>query len=143
MPTFSARSRERLETCHVDWQVICNELIKHCDFTVVEGFRGKEDQNRAYDAGRSQLRWPDSKHNHRPSLAVDLAPYVSEIKNIDWEDIKAFCVLKGMLMMVAARLLAEGRITHQVRWGGDWDRDGRTVDQTFHDLPHYELIPAD
>ncbi len=27
----------------------------------------------------------------------------------------------------------------EIRWGGDWDRDGDTTDQTFNDLVHWEL----
>jgi peptidoglycan L-alanyl-D-glutamate endopeptidase CwlK len=28
----------------------------------------------------------------------------------------------------------------KIRWGGDWDRDEELHDQTFFDLPHFELI---
>lgn len=142
MPAYSAASRERLATCHVDLQTICNEVIKYTDHTVVQGFRNQAEQNEAFEAGHSTLKWPRSKHNQQPSMAVDLAPYVPEINGLDWEDIKAFCVLAGYVMAIADQLLEGGRITHRIRWGGDWDRDGRTVDQTFHDLPHFELIPA-
>jgi hypothetical protein len=26
-----------------------------------------------------------------------------------------------------------------IRWGGDWDGDRSLEDQTFHDLPHFEV----
>jgi hypothetical protein len=36
------------------------------------------------------------------------------------------------------RGIAEG-MEINVRWGGDWDSDWSFIDQTFHDLPHWEL----
>jgi hypothetical protein len=27
----------------------------------------------------------------------------------------------------------------EIRWGGDWDGDRKLEDQTFHDLPHFEI----
>ncbi|WP_232367585.1 M15 family metallopeptidase domain-containing protein [Alteromonas pelagimontana] len=51
----------------------------------------------------------------------------------------AFAVFAGFVQCVARQLYAEGKITHLVRWGGDWDMDGQTLDQKFNDLPHFEL----
>ena len=28
----------------------------------------------------------------------------------------------------------------KIRWGGDWDSDNIMKDQTFNDLPHFEII---
>lgn len=28
----------------------------------------------------------------------------------------------------------------KIRWGGDWDGDWIHTDQSFHDLPHFELV---
>ena len=142
MPAFGPTSRARLATCHPDLQVIFNEVIKVVDCTVICGHRNQEDQAAAFAADLSQVQWPNSKHNSKPSMAADVGPYTAQIGNIEWEDIKAFCVFKGMVDMIARRLLDEGKITHRLRWGGDWDGDGRTTDQKFNDLPHYELIPV-
>jgi hypothetical protein len=27
----------------------------------------------------------------------------------------------------------------KIRWGGDWDSDNIMKDQTFNDLPHFQL----
>ena len=36
----------------------------------------------------------------------------------------------------------EGKITHKLRWGGNWNGDGLIVEgQSLVDLPHFELIP--
>jgi peptidoglycan L-alanyl-D-glutamate endopeptidase CwlK len=37
-------------------------------------------------------------------------------------------------------LLVEGKISHAIRWGGDWDSDDIFDDQNFDDLPHFELV---
>lgn len=139
-PLFSAASRARLATCHPDLQVIFNEVIRWADCTIICGHRGQQDQARAFDADLTQLKWPDSKHNSQPSMAADVAPYQAQISNIDWADRPAFYVFKGKVEIIAMQLLGAGKITHLVRWGGDWDTDGRTTDQKFNDLPHFELI---
>lgn len=28
----------------------------------------------------------------------------------------------------------------KLRYGGDWDGDKKTADQSFNDLPHYEIL---
>ena len=39
MPEFSNKSRAKLDTCHEDLQAICEKVIEHYDFTVLEGYR--------------------------------------------------------------------------------------------------------
>jgi len=43
-------------------------------------------------------------------------------------------------MLAGVMLNAAQEMGIRVRWGGDWDGDGSTKDQTFHDLGHYELF---
>jgi peptidoglycan L-alanyl-D-glutamate endopeptidase CwlK len=140
MPGFGRTSNGRLNTVHDDWKLIMNEVIKKVNCSIFCGFRNKTSQNKAFTDGKSQVRWPDSKHNTFPSLAIDAGPYFPELKNTDWEDVKAFACFAGYVIATADRLLDEGKITHRVRWGGDWDMDGRTLDQKFNDLPHFELV---
>ena len=42
MPRFSNRSKTRLESCHSDLQRLMNEVIKHVDITVLEGYRSTD-----------------------------------------------------------------------------------------------------
>ena len=69
-----------------------------------------------------------SKHNQEPSLAVDVAPWP-----IDWNDSHRFYHFAGFVLGIAAAL------NIRLRWGGDWDSDFDLRDQTFFDLPHFEL----
>lgn len=140
MPEFGKSSRERLATCHPDLQLIFNTAIKTVDCSIFCGHRPKASQNKAFDDGLSQLKWPDSNHNSTPSVAVDAGPYFPELRNTDWADHKAFAVFAGYCMRIADELLEKKLITHRLRWGGDWDGDGRTVDEGFVDLPHFELM---
>ena len=97
-----------------------NRALKEFDFSVVCGFRNEESQNYAYDNGFSKKRWPNSKHNVSPSIAVDVAPYP-----INWKDAVAFCQLAKIIKRIADELMIE------VTWGGDWVH--------FPDLAHWEL----
>jgi len=137
MPKFGERSSNNLKSVHADLQIIMNEAVKHFDFTVLEGHRTVERQNELFHQGKSKIDGIKKlgKHNHLPSLAVDVAPYP-----IDWNDKPRFYYLAGLIKGIASELLAKGEISHRVRWGGDWDSDGKFNDQTFIDLPHFELI---
>ena len=124
MPSFSKSSREKLETCDGRLQHLFNEVIKYVDCTVVCGRRGKDEQDAAFESGVSHVRWPNSKHNALPSLAVDICPYP-----IDWEDEARFIEFGCKVKEIAKRLEIK------VSWGGDWA-------DTFKgkkDYPHWEV----
>ncbi|KKM82716.1 hypothetical protein LCGC14_1316750, partial [marine sediment metagenome] len=40
-----------------------DEAIQVMDFTIVCGFRNKRAQEKAFDEGKSEKHWPNSKHN--------------------------------------------------------------------------------
>jgi peptidoglycan LD-endopeptidase CwlK len=138
MPSFSEQSRAKLATCDPRLQDLLNEAIKHIDFTVIEGHRGKAAQDEAFRTGRSKLPWPKGNHNHLPSRAVDIAPVWRDVPGkIDWKDLIAFGRLMGFIQALAT---ARGI---KLRFGLDWDGDFRSVDQdpdeSFLDAPHVEL----
>ena len=139
MPSFSASSWAELTTCHADLIVVLSRVIEVFDFTVIDGHRTEEEQNRAFRTGHSKVRWPNSRHNSYPSRAIDIAPWYPETPHIRWSDTERFYYLAGYVMMEAHVLLEEGVIEHKLRWGGDWDRDTEVRDQTFFDLGHFEL----
>jgi peptidoglycan L-alanyl-D-glutamate endopeptidase CwlK len=136
---YSQTSKDRLESCHIDLQTIFYEVDEWQNCSIFCGHRGEDAQNKAYLENKSQVKFPDSKHNSEPSMATDSGPYFVDIRNTDWNDRIAFALYAGRVMQIADRLLREGKITHKLRWGGDWDGDGRNTDQKFHDLPHFEL----
>lgn len=139
MPKFGKKSQDRLNTCHSDLQKICELAIQFYDFSVLEGERTLEQQQKYYREGKSKLDGikKKSKHQSSPSMAVDIAPYP-----IEWTGNKArarFYQLSGYIFMATEMLLASGQISHNIVWGGDWDSDKKFDDQTFDDLPHFQL----
>ncbi len=80
--------------------------------------------------GRSlgQLQAGSSKHNQNPSLAADVAPWP-----LDWKDKERFYHFAGRVSGIAQMLGIA------IRWGGDWNGNNDLKDQTFYDLPHFEL----
>ena len=132
MAAFGIDSQKKLNTCHPRLALVLNIAIKIFDFTIVTGFRGEEEQNKAFAEGRSKLKFPDGKHNRMPSEAVDIAPYP-----IDWSNkpkaVARFYLLAGIIMAVAWVLHID------LRWGGDWDGDWDLFDQNFDDIGHFEL----
>lgn len=129
MPQFGRRSLEALEYVEPRLRLVLEEVIRYWDFSVLEGFRGPERQDELFEQGATKVRWPGSAHNALPSRAVDIAPYP-----IDWEDTERFVQLAGAVLTVARQFGVE------LRWGGDWDRDGRMADERFRDLVHFEIV---
>lgn len=127
-------SRKRLSECHFGLQNLFDEVIRHQNCAVLAGHRGKLEQDRALYEGRSKLCYPLSKHNKKPSWAVDVVPWFYTPPHIRWEDREKFYYFGGFVLAIAAKM---GIV---IRWGGDWDQDGELHDQTFFDLPHFELI---
>lgn len=138
MPQFSNISKQRLATCHSDLQTLFNTVILEYDCAVVCGHRNEEDQNKAHDSGNSKKRWPDSKHNTLPSLAVDVAPY--ESGGVDWGTTQS-AFFAGYVKGVADELFREGVMRHRIRLGIDWDEDSDVDDTKFWDACHFEIKP--
>jgi len=128
MPIFGTASTKKLETCHKDLIAVCELVIETYDFTVLEGHRSGKRQDELFRQGKSKLKAGQSKHNQSPSMAVDIAPWP-----IAWENTERFYLLAGFMFQAAADLGI------RIRWGGDWDSDWVHSDQSFMDLPHFEL----
>lgn len=156
--TLGKTSLERLATCHPDLQRVVKRAAKLAkkedDFTVLEGVRTEEQMMINYGKGRTAAQLaakgiparyakPDAakvtwlsnpfasahaKQADGYSRAVDLAPYP-----IDWNNIARFDRI-AKLMLEAAVL--EGVA---IRWGADWDRDGKPRERGETDSPHFEL----
>jgi peptidoglycan LD-endopeptidase CwlK len=119
---FGQRSKRNLGQCHADLQKIANELIKLGNYTVLCGHRNEHDQNEAFKHGYSKLKFPHSKHNKLPSLAMDICPYNN---GVDWKDLAAFDLMCDRVEEIAKRL------NIKIRLGRDF---------RFRDYPHIELV---
>ena len=153
MATYGNSSQQKLNSCHPDLIVIFQEVVRIFDNAIVYGERTPGEQFELYKQGRSLIggRWviadkkkvvtykdgtiSKSNHNYSPSKAVDAVPYP-----INWKNTDRMYYFAGMVIATAIRLKDEGKVTHNIRWGGDWDRDTEVDDQTFMDLAHFEII---
>jgi len=144
---FGLTSQQKLATCESGLERLGRWAITRSpvDFTIVCGWRGQADQSLLVQSGASKTPWPLSKHNvvndiGPCSMAFDFAPYVQG--KIPWNDTHLFAVVAGVLftgfnvLRAADPAFGSGYV---LRWGGDWDRDGLTTDQTFMDWGHLEL----
>ena len=139
---FGKKSQEELNTCDKDLIKVMNEVIKisDIDFGISEGFRSLDMQYQYFKEGKSKIDGINvkGKHNYNPSLAVDIYPYIEG--KVKWDN-EHLSYLAGLIHGVSEILFLEKKITHKVRWGGNWDMDGEIlIDQSFDDRPHFELI---
>lgn len=147
MPQLGKQSQEKLDTCHIDLQLICKEVIKNIDYSITEGARTDAKQMQYFKEGKSKLDGVHKKSNHQVtkeeplSKAVDVAPYPIDYSN-KAKSLARFYHLAGYFFQASAKLLEEGKISHKIRWGGDWNSNKDFMDNSFDDLPHFELIKA-
>ena len=139
MYIYGDRSRARLETCHPALRAVMTRAleISPFDLTIVCGWRGEAEQNKAYAEKKSKLRWPQSKHNFMKdgqphSLAVDVAPWVGG--TIPWDDRVLFSVMAGVVFAAAKERGVN------IRWGGNWSPMWAPALNKFPDMPHFELM---
>ncbi len=166
------KSRDSLKGVHSDLKRLAYEMsrvvdaekkrrggVYKFDFSVRDGVRGEREQNKAFDSGNSKVRYPDGKHNKKPSQAIHFLPYPvrwpqpiklipgesaliseysikkfkKELKNYS-KQLGRFYQLIGFVQAVATSL------NIKVRSGSDWNRDGDIMDQNFDDLAHWEVV---
>lgn len=120
-------SKLRLATCDPRLQQLITAVVARVDagalahagvhdLTVACGWRGEVDQNDAVARGASKTPWPKSKHNVRPSLAVDIWPYPRPA----WDDPVQWAAVRALVLQVAHELSVP---IHVISW----------------DLPHFQL----
>lgn len=160
MPSLGKTSRSRLDTCDVRVQMLAEWLVEFFDVSVITGHRAKPEQDRAFKRRLSKLEWPKSKHNSNPSMGIDLAPYDARFGQLfgnkpQLEKIAA--QIKGRHSAATKLRLADQYVREQytlmagllmarardcgigLRWGGDWNQDFDTLDNSFDDLGHFEV----
>lgn len=117
---LSARSIERLEGVHPDLVKVVYRAIEltPVDFTVLEGLRTAERQQKLVQAGASKTM----NSRHLTGHAVDLGAYVDG--QIDWSW-PLYAQIAGAMKDSAMEFKVP------IVWGGDWT--------SFRDGPHFEL----
>ena len=127
------RSEERLVGVNPALVAVVRRAIElsTVDFTVLEGKRTLERQQELFDQGRTKpgkiVTWT-MKSKHLDGDAVDLVPFP-----VDWEDTKKFDAIAKAMFAAAAELGVK------LRWGADWDMDGKPREKGEYDSPHFEI----
>jgi len=134
---YGSTSRKNRDSCAPPLIAVMDLGLKRSpvDIAIVHGFRGKDLQNSLFASRASKKKWPESEHNFMlddlpHSKAFDFAPFVG---GIPWDDTHAFALVAGVFFAAAQELGV------RLRWGGDWDMDGLTTDQSFMDWGHLEI----
>ncbi|MDP2008923.1 MAG: M15 family metallopeptidase [Phenylobacterium sp.] len=130
---LSKLSLSRLEGVNPKLVAVVKRAItlSSVDFMVVEGVRSAARQKQLYAQGRTVpgkvVTWT-LKSKHIDGLAVDLlpAPY-------DWKDPKGFDAVNRAMMQAA------GELGVGLRWGADWNQNGKAREKGEGDSPHWEL----
>lgn len=138
--TLSAKSLAKLEGVHPSMAKVVKRAaaLSSQDFTVLEGVRTPARQKELYAQGRTApgpvVTWVKTS-NHFVNTktgfghAVDLCPWP-----IDWNDAAKFDAISKVMFQAAKDL----GVT--IRWGADWDRDGKPRERGETDSPHFELV---
>lgn len=150
---LSQKSIERLKGVHPDLvKVVIKAIgISGQDFMVLEGVRTEQRQRELYGHGRSaddlrakgldpalaqpaapQVTWT-LKSNHFKQAdgyghAVDLVPYP-----VDWNNTAKFDAI------AEAMFKASEELGVRLRWGADWNQNGKRRERGETDSPHFEL----
>lgn len=159
MITLGTKSLSRLEGVHPNLVAVVKRAAElappELDFTVLEGVRSREQMMINYGKGRTpaqlatkgvpakyaqpgekKVTWLNDpfNSNHRVQddgfgHAVDLAPWP-----IDWNDSKRFEQLRDLMFLAAKERGVP------IRWGRDWNNNGRYEEKGETDGPHFELV---
>lgn len=142
-------SKTRLATCHPDMVTVADFVLGMgiIDLTILWGYRSKGEQNAMADAvpPTSMVYWPMSYHNMTDekgmplSDALDFAPWLllpNGKMGIPWKDTHTFAMVGGLFLAAGAALEIP------VVWGGDFDRDGLTIDHSLGDYGHIQRVRA-
>lgn len=136
---LGAKSKERLKGVHpklVEVVEMAIQLTKQ-DFMVLEGVRTPERQKELYAQGRTKpgpkVTWTLNSNHFKNAQtgyghAVDLVPFP-----VDWSHKKLDVVSNAMFA-------AADTLGVKIRWGADWDRDGKPREKGESDSPHFELV---
>lgn len=163
--TFSARSKNNLTGVHPHLVAIAERAISLTtqDFVVIEGVRSREQCMINYGKGRTaaqctakgipasyanpshaKVTWLNNPFNSKhckqadgTGHAIDIVPYP-----VDWSNLSKFDAIAKAMFEAQKQLIDEGAIPQDtnLRWGADWDNDGKLRERGESDSPHFEIL---
>ena len=138
MFNLGEKSLGKLKGVHPDMVKVVKRAIQitEQDFMVLEGVRTPERQKELFAQGRTKpgpkVTWTLTSNHFKQKdgygHAVDLVPFP-----VDWDDLKKFDAMSKAMFAAAKELGIK------IRWGADWDSDGKPREKGESDSPHFEL----
>lgn len=138
---LGAQSLARLKGVHPQLVRVVQRAIEisTVDFMVLEGVRTPQRQRELYAQGRTKpgpkVTWTLTSNHFVKSdgfgHAVDLVPWP-----VDWEGPTRFPKFDEISRAMFA---AADELGVKIRWGADWDGDGKPRERGETDSPHFEL----
>ena len=95
---------------------------------MIEGKRTAARQKELFAKGATKTM----NSRHLTGHAVDLL-----LLPVDWNNRKPFEQVSQAMFAAAKEL------NIPIRWGGDWNENGKSTDEKFYDGPHFELRRAE
>jgi len=88
---FGKKSLEYLKDIEPKMKQLCELALKESkvDFSIIDGLRTAEQQNKLYKNGKSELDGYVTKSYHQTGMAVDVVPYVKGINCFDYSNKEA------------------------------------------------------
>ena len=153
MSSYSSHSIDQLKGVHPDLGKVMYHVLDQYNFDhkIVEGGRSDQTQIDYYAQGRTKpgkiithidgvlKRGKHQKQDDGFYHAVDAYPYPIDLSQRR-TSVARFYFFAGLVKAANYELLQAGKITHRIRWGGDWNSNNIFSDQSFHDTPHFEII---
>lgn len=130
------KSNKKLMECHIQLQKLFAQVDIFYPIVVTCGYRGEQEQNDCFKKGFSKLKFPNSKHNQTPSLAIDIYPFANG-KTIQTKE--SMILLAGYVKGVHSMLCKQGIINCSLRLGADWNANNLIEDEKFLDVAHFEI----
>lgn len=126
---MSDSSRYELDSVDIRLRKLINELRHIRSVSVIRGHVGRSAQNITYFYGRSCHRFPHSKHNRMPSLAVDIVPVTFTHNNVEES-----YLIAGMMMALA------WKSNIKIVWGMDTKLKIGQSDHIDCESGHFEIV---
>ena len=130
---WSDRSKANLAEVDIRLKHVFDKALELgvIDIVIIEGHRNEARQTEMVRTKKSELEWPNSKHNAYPSKAVDAIPY--PFSQADWGNKAKLSMFAGFIVGVGASMGIK------IRAGADWDGNFNPLDN-WQDFPHFELM---
>ena len=134
---FSKSSVKRMQGVHPELIIIFTEAIKnsHIDFGVPNtgGLRTEREQSKLFQDKKSKCDGFLNISNHQTGNALDFYAYLNG--RASWVHVH-LAIIAGVIMATAKRLLKEGKISIEIKWGGEFGSN------SFKgwDYPHIEVV---